>query len=60
MTTSPLDREVAKEYDVPCQSTLARTLYKVMEIGEYIPIDLYKAISEVIRFVMKKKNIGIT
>ena len=53
-------REVAKEHDVPIVENppLARTLYKVMEIGEYIPIDLYKAISEVIRFVMKKKYGG--
>lgn len=51
-------REVAKEMDIPIveNKPLARTLYKIVNMGEFIPESLYKAVSEVIRFVFKLKG----
>ena len=46
-------KEIAKEKDIPMMENkpLARTLYKLVEVGNYIPESLYKAVSEVIRYV---------
>jgi flagellar biosynthetic protein FlhB len=54
-------REVAKEMDIPIVENrpLARTLYKMAEVDQPIPESLYKAISEVIRYVFKIKGIKI-
>jgi flagellar biosynthetic protein FlhB len=48
-------REVAKEHDVPVVENppLARTLYAVVEIDEEIPAEHYKAVAEIIGYVMK-------
>ena len=54
-------RKIAKEHDVPIVENvpLARSLYKTVKIGGFIPHELYKAVSEVISFVyrLKRKNI---
>jgi flagellar biosynthesis protein FlhB len=52
-------KEVAKENGVPMveDKPLARTLYKMLEIGQHIPQSLYKAVSEVIRYVFQLKGI---
>ncbi len=52
-------KEVAKESGVPLveDKPLARTLYKMLEIGQHIPQSLYKAVSEVIRYVFQLKGI---
>jgi flagellar biosynthetic protein FlhB len=54
-------REVAKEEDIPIVENrpLARTLYKIAEVDQPIPESLYKAISEVIRYVFKIKGIKV-
>ena len=54
-------REVAKELDIPIveNKPLARTLYKIAEVDQAIPESLYKAISEVIRYVFRIKGIKI-
>lgn len=55
-------RELAKEHDIPIieNKPLARTMYKEIEIGETIPMDLYKAIAEILALVYeineKKKH----
>lgn len=51
-------REVAKENDVPILENppLARTLYAAVEIGEEIHGDHYKAVAEIIGFVMRMKK----
>ena len=51
-------REIAKENDVPIveNKPLARTLYKVVEVGQEIPDNFYKAVSEVIRYVFLLKG----
>lgn len=53
-------REKAKEHDIPIieNKPLARAMYKEVEIGEYIPMNLYKAIAEILALVyeMNKKK----
>jgi flagellar biosynthesis protein FlhB len=53
-------REVAKELEIPIveNAPLARTLYKLVEVGHEIPDSLYKAVSEIIRYVFKLKGIN--
>lgn len=52
-------RKVAKESDVPIveNKPLARAMYKTLEVGDPIPEGLYKAVSEVIRYVYQLKGI---
>jgi flagellar biosynthesis protein FlhB len=54
-------REVAKAHDVPIieNKPLARTLYKLVEIGQAIPDSLYRAVSEVIRYIFKLKGVRV-
>ena len=53
-------REVAKEYDIPIveNKPLARTLYKLVKVGDHIPETLYLAVSEVIKYVFKKRGVN--
>ena len=54
-------REVAAEHDIPVVENppLARALHAVAEIDEEIPAEHYKAVAEVIGYVMKlKKAVG--
>jgi len=48
-------REAAKEADVAIveNKPLARAMYKTLEVGDEIPESLYKAVSEIIRYVFK-------
>jgi len=51
-------REVAEENDVPVieNPPLARALYASVELEEEIPVEHYKAVAEVIGFVMRLKG----
>ena len=51
-------KETAKKADVPIieNKPLARTLFKIVKEGEHIPEELYKAVSEVIRYVFAIKG----
>lgn len=51
-------KEIAKENEVPIveNKPLARTLYKLVEVGHEIPESLYRAVSEVIRYVFLLKG----
>lgn len=51
-------REIAEAAGVPIyeDKPLARALYEAVEIGEQIPVQLYKAVAEVLAFVYKLKN----
>lgn len=53
-------REIAKENDVPIVENppLARALFKAVDLEEEIPQEHYKAVAEVIGFVMKQKKKG--
>ncbi|MEM8839662.1 MAG: flagellar biosynthesis protein FlhB [Pseudomonadota bacterium] len=48
-------REVAKEHDIPLfeNAPLARALYATVEIDQEIPQEHYKAVADVISYVMK-------
>ena len=51
-------REVAEANDVPLVENppLARALYAGVELNEEIPAEHFKAVAEVIGFVMRKKG----
>jgi flagellar biosynthetic protein FlhB len=51
-------RELAKEHDVPIVENppLARALYAAMDIDDTIPNEHFKAVAEVIGFVMRLKR----
>ena len=51
-------REIAEENDVPVMQNppLARALYAGVEIDEEIPIEHYKAVAEIIGYVMRLKG----
>ena len=53
-------RELAKKNDVPSVENppLARALYASMDIDDTIPAEHFKAVAEVIGFVMRLKNRG--
>lgn len=55
-------KEIAKENNIPIMENkpLARTIYKEVEIGEYIPVELYKAVAEILALVyqLREKNKG--
>ena len=54
-------KAVARENDIPIveNKPLARTLYKIVSIGDLIPESLYRTVSEVIKYVFKLKGIKI-
>lgn len=51
-------REIAEKHKVPIYEdpSLARLLYEKVEIGEFIPQDLYYVIAKVLAYVYKLKN----
>lgn len=51
-------REVATEHGIEIveNKPLARSLYDTVEIEQDIPVDLYKAVAEVISYVFKKRK----
>jgi flagellar biosynthesis protein FlhB len=51
-------REIARQSGVPVveRKTLARALYKSVEVNSEIPYELFKAVAEVIAYIMKFKN----
>ncbi len=51
-------REIAKEHDVPIVQNppLTRALYATVDIEEEVPEEHYKAVAEVIGYIMKLKN----
>lgn len=51
-------KEIAREHEVPIveDPPLARLLYARVEVEEYVPEDLYKAVAEVLAYVYKLKG----
>jgi flagellar biosynthesis protein FlhB len=51
-------RELAQKHDIPIveNKPLAQNLYKSVEIGEYIPGHLYRAVAEILAYIYKAKN----
>ena len=52
-------RELAFAHDVPIieQKPLARAIYKDVEIGQQIPVDLYQAVAEILAYVYRLKGL---
>lgn len=51
-------REIAAENHIPIveEKPLAQGLYKMVEIGDYIPAELYRAVAEVLAYVYRLKG----
>jgi len=51
-------REIAEENKIPMveDKPLARGLHKMVEIGDYIPAELYRAVAEVLAYVYRLKG----
>ncbi len=51
-------KEIAKEHDVPIIENphLARTIYKMCDIGMQIPMDLYRSVAEILAYVYGLKQ----
>ena len=51
-------REIAVANQIPLveEKPLARALYKMVEIGDYIPAELYRAVAEVLAYVYRLKG----
>ena len=56
-------KEVAREHDIPIVENppLAQALYKTVEIGREIPIELYRTVAEILAYVyrLKRKYFGL-
>ena len=56
-------KQIARENNIPIieNKPLARALFKTVEIGKEIPVELYKAVAEVLAYVyrLKKKFFGV-
>jgi flagellar biosynthetic protein FlhB len=48
-------KELGREHDIPTVENvpLARALYRSVEVGQEIPVDLYKAVAEVLAYVYR-------
>jgi flagellar biosynthetic protein FlhB len=51
-------KEIAIEHQVPLveDKPLAQALYKMVELGDYIPAELYRAVAEVLAYVYRLKG----
>ena len=51
-------KEVAREHHIPIveDKPLAQTMFKMVEIGDYIPVELYRAVAEVLAYVYRLKG----
>ncbi len=54
-------RDLAKDHDIPIVENppLARALYASVELDEEVPPDHYKAVAEVISYIMKLRRSGL-
>ena len=53
-------RDLAAEHEIPVvrDIPLARTVYRVVEVGEHIPVELYEAVARVLAFVYALRRKG--
>ncbi|MFZ5434407.1 MAG: flagellar biosynthesis protein FlhB [Calditrichota bacterium] len=56
-------KEIAAEHNIPIieNKPLARALFKMVNVGQEIPVELYKAVAEVLAYVyrLKRKFFGV-
>jgi len=52
-------REIATEHQITIveEKPLAQALFKMVDIGEYIPAELYRAVAEVLAYIYRLKGI---
>jgi flagellar biosynthetic protein FlhB len=52
-------KEIARSSNVPVveNKPLARTLYKAVDIGAYIPLEMYRTVAEILAYVYRLKGI---
>ncbi len=52
-------KEIASEHQIPHveDKPLAQALYKMVELGDYIPAELYRAVAEVLAYVYRLKGL---
>ncbi len=52
-------KELAQQHNIPVVENrdLAQTLYKTVDIGEYIPANLYKAVAEILAYIYKARSL---
>ena len=53
-------KDLAREHDIPIveNKPLAQALYRTVKVGDYIPMDLYKAVAEILAYVFKARNMS--
>jgi flagellar biosynthetic protein FlhB len=51
-------KEIAREHNVPIveDKPLAQTMFKMVEVGDFIPVELYRAVAEVLAYVYRLKG----
>jgi flagellar biosynthetic protein FlhB len=51
-------KEIARNHQVPVveDKPLAQALHKMVEVGEYIPVELYRTVAEVLAYVYRLKG----
>ncbi len=51
-------KEIAEENNIPIveHKPLARTLFKLVDLGDFVPANLYRAVAEVLAYVYKLKG----
>ena len=51
-------KKIAAEHDIPLHEDrqLARTLYKICEVGDQIPAELFKAVAQILAYVFQLKS----
>ncbi len=51
-------RDVADEYDIPIveNKKLARAMYEIVEVGDFIPQDLYQPVAEILAYIYQTNN----
>jgi flagellar biosynthetic protein FlhB len=52
-------KKIAGEHQVPMveDKPLAQALFKMVEIGEFIPMELYRAVAEILAYVYRLKGL---
>ena len=51
-------KEIARQHDIPCveNKPLAQALYKVAEVGKFIPAAFYHAVAEILAYIYSLKR----
>jgi flagellar biosynthetic protein FlhB len=51
-------KELAREHDIPIieDKPLARALFRMCEVGDFVPAQLYRAVAEILAYVYRLKG----